>query len=485
MAKKDVIDGQKVYSSIRRKMHWTFSVILMVCLVSGVLAIIIDLCANFKSTLYCGIAAFLRSFGDNFYEAGRNIKHVISQNIKDFYDTLIAITAIVSAAVIFFYSVQDNKREGIPHRAILAYSFGSYTIPTFFFSSMFILTAGYWFFYFNMRVTFCVCMVASYAFQMAIIALILFSTSFSCGLRVICNAEIRQYKKLCKENLRKNPQFIWTYLMHHLEQAVTSDELLADKMMLIRELLKTPYCEKEMSLFHRQRKCSKYVAGMSKTCMEKNNLGKIYEFYYGNLSAVMEYLSKVENGSVRNKIYLVLYEFLDSLKVLYKKVNCEKEASSEAVENYMMTISGMVNAVLDSRTSDAEGFCNYVFNKCIEDEIRERQIGLYLLFQEYLYRTCVEGSDDGNIVPVQYLKNIDGIVKWSMKPEYEKLYYDFWQIWMNWTTVSEINRRNYLKDAMDALGQNKHSAGLISHIMFTLNHAEISTYENKGYSVNK
>lgn len=487
MIKKDVIDGQKIYSSIRRKIHWLFSGVLIICFILITLAIIIDLFVNIKSTFYYFIAKILCSFGDDFYEIGRNIKHVISQNIRGFYDTLITITTILSAAVIFFYSVQDNKREGIPHRAILAYSFGSYTIPIFFFSSLFILTSGYWLFYFNMRVTFIVCMAVSYIFQMAIIVLILFSTSYSCGLRVICKAEIRQYKKLCKKNLGSNPQFIWTYLMHHLEQAVTSDELLADRMMLIRELLKTPYCEKEMSFFDRPKKCSKYVAGMSKVCMEKNDLGRIYEFYYGNLSAVMEYLNKVEKGSERNKIYLVLYEFLDNLKELYKKVSYEKEidASSEAVENYMMTISGMVNAVLDSGTLDAEGFCNYVLNKCIADEIREKQIGLYLLFQEYLYRTFAEGEGDSGLVPVQCLKNIDGIGEWSMKPEYEKMYFDFWQIWMGWTTVSEINRRIYLKDAMDALRENKNSAGLISHIMFSLSRAERSTNENKSYSVDK
>ena len=410
MVKRDVVNGEKVYKNIRRKIHIAFLIILIVCFGAIFAAAYIDLNVSCKEKLYSCVAETLSRHNSSWYEAVLSMKHAVADNIEEFYDTLIAITSILAATVIFFYSVQDNKREGIPHRAILAYSFGSYTIPVFFFSSMLILPMSFWFFHFNMRVTFIVCMVGAYIFQIAIIALILFSTSYTCGLRVICNAEIRQYKKLCKignegnRNLEGNPQFIWTYLMHHLEQAVTSDELIADKMILVRSILKTPFYEKKVPLCLWEKREDKYVDGMSKNCLEKNNLGRIYEFYYGNLSAVMEYLNKRENDSERNKIYLVLYEFLENLQRLYQKVENVQQAdgSSKAMRNYMMTISGMMNAVLDSGTPDAEGFCNYVFNECIKDrEIRQKQIGLYFLFQDYLYRTYIEGEDDERIIPVQ------------------------------------------------------------------------------------
>lgn len=71
--------------------------------------------------------------------------------------------------------------------------------------------------------------------------------------------------------------------------------------------------------------------------------------------------------------------------------------------NYMMTTAGIMNAILDSRTPDAEGFCNYVLNECItEDGIRQKQIGLYFLFQEYLYRTYKGSEDD---VPSMFIIN--------------------------------------------------------------------------------
>ena len=55
-----------------------------------------------------------------------------------------------------------------------------------------------------------------------------------------------------------------------------------------------------------------------------------------------------------------------------------------------------------------------------------------------------------------------------MKQEDEELYYDFWQIWMTWTAISNINKRNFFMNAIAALRQEKYSSGLLSHIMLSL-----------------
>lgn len=495
MAKRNVTDGQDIYHYIRRKIYKPFLLILIVGYILIGFAVFIDLSAKVRKDIYKYISKFLQRCGSVWYECGRYLKLAISENIEDFYNMLITITTILAATVIFFYSVQDNKKDGIPHRAILAYSFGSYTIPLFFLSSMFILPVGFWMFHFNMKVTFVACAVVSYVLQMTIIVLILFSTSYSYGLRVIRNAEIRQYKKLCdiknenSSNLNGNPLFIWTYLLHHLEQVVTSDELIADKMMLIRELLKAPFYSKEISLLRKQaKKDDDTVDGMSKDCLINNDLSRIYEFYYGNLSAVMEYLRKTENSSERNKVYLILYEFLDNLYKLYCKVYPSKQtqASSKAMKNYMMVVSALLNAIMDSGTSDIEGFCNYVLNECIIDkEIRMKQIGLYFLFHEYLYHTYIEGKDDYNLMPVQHYARIRDIAKWSMRSEDEELYYDFWRIWMAWTTVSEINSLNIFKNAITALEGKGYNYSLVSHIMLSIRRTGRDTYEDKGDSAYK
>lgn len=475
MILKDSANGPKIHKYIRRKMHKIFYAILIIIGLITAGAIILDLCADCKADLYSYIAGNLKKIGDEWYQSGRDIKHVISENIEDFYDILITISTILAATVIFFYSVQDNKKEGIPHRAILAYSFGSLTIPVFFFLSMLILPVSFWLYHVNMKISFVVCIFFSYCFQMLIIALILFSTSFSYGLRVICNAEIRQYQKLCKikkessRDLENNPQFIWTYLMHHLEQAVTSDELIADKMMLVRELLKTPYHDKKRILAKIQK--NKYESSMSKERLENNDLGRIYEFYYLNLSAAMEYLSRAEHRAERDKIYWVLYEFLDDLQKLYGKVDDVNDLKKKkARKNYMMTVAGLMNAVLESEAPDAEGFCNHILNECIQDEeVRLKQIGLYFLYQEYLYRTRIEEKDDDKIIPIEYIKCINGVRGWRMHPEDERVYYIFWQIWMEWTTVSEKNRIAYFSNAIAAMSGKKYYPGLISHIMLSIN----------------
>lgn len=472
-------DGQKIHNGIRRKLH----IFLIIILSAFALALLISV---FFDLNVCATSVV------NHY-LNEKVRRLISDNVKSFNDMLITISTILAATVIFFYSVQDNRKEGIPHRAILAYSFGSYAIPVFFFLSMIILPAGFWLFQFNMRITFIVCTAFSFFFQISIMALILFSTSFTYGLRVIRNAEIRQYMMLRESRggndseLESNPQFIWTYLLHHLEQVVTSDELIADKMMLVRELLKTPYHKKQRKWHERRKRRNEIVSDMLKICLEENDPGRIYEFYYGNLSAVMRYLSCKEHSSEREKIYLVLYEFLDNMKELYAMVKKSQSLHmEEAGANYLMTISGLMNAILDSETSDAELVCNYILNKCIKDqEIREKQIGLYFLFQEYLYRIRKEGKDSDRVIPLQHLSQINGVTGWHMEDSDKKLYFDFWQIWMDWTSLPEKKRIDYFRNVIAAMKGTKYYSDLASHIILRIKTMGKNANENQGYSVNE
>lgn len=488
MMGNDIAYGQKIDKCIRRKMSKPFIGILVFCALTLAVSFFLDRYVDYKRDLYRAVALILHYLGNDLYGTCRNIKYAVSEHIEEFYNTLITINTILAATVIFYYSIQDNRKEGIPHRAILAYSSGSYTIPVYFLVATFLVPAGFWASHLKMRITFIACIIISYVLQMANIILILASTSYSCGLHIICNAEIRQYQALCGIERSGNAdwsterQFVWTYLMHHLEQVIMSDELTADKMEIVRELLKTPYYEKEISFWKRWMKSNGYIGDMAVNCLWENNLKQIYEFYYGNLSAAMEYLCKEENSSERNKVYLVLYEFLRNLQALYKKA----EEHKGAMLNYMMTTAGIMNAILDSRTPDAEGFCNYVLNECItEDGIRQKQIGLYFLFQEYLYRTYKGSEDD---VPSMFMNHIDRIDKvrtWSMDRDDERLYYDFWQIWMEWTTIPEKNRREYFRVAMAALRRENYSSCPVGYIMLSIRWMEREAHENKDNSADQ
>lgn len=491
MQKKDISNEQKIYECIHRKMHKPFKWILAVGIIFVVIAILFDCGVGCRDivrlvALWFGwdieseeiVFKLLNFIDGSLYGWICNVRKVIFDNIDTFYSMLITIDTILAAAVIFFYSVQDNRKEGIPHRAILAYSFGSYTIPVFFFLAMILLPVGLLLSLLGMKTTFLGCIAFVYFLQMLVIVLILVSTSQSFGQHVISNAEIRQYWLLCgmdddvETGRWNNTQSVWTYLMHYLEQAVKSDELLSDKMMLIRELLKTPYYEKELSVLQRTKNRHYFGKGMAAACLENNSLKRIYEFYYENISSAMEYLNKDDKNSERDKFYMVLYEFLENLQKLHQKIERKEiRGVSEADKNYMMTIAGIVNAVLESRAPDAEGFCNYIFNKCMEDEkIRGKQIGLYFLFREYLYRTCDGKPDDDQVMFMEHLQEIRGIANWSMdKDEKTKsLYYDFWRIWMNLTTVSFKNSMIYFRDAIVTLCGEDYSSCPISYAMLLL-----------------
>lgn len=491
MQRKDISNEQRIYDCIHRRMYKPFRQILIFSGIFILIAILSDCGIGCKEVVHLAASWFewdiecietavksLDFCNGSLYEWGCDVKKIIFDNINDFYDILITMDTIMAAALIFFYGVQDNRKEGIPHRAILAYSFGSYTIPVFFFGAMVLLLAGFWLSAFGMEMTFLICTVFACFYQMMGIVLILVSTSQSFGQHVISNTEIRQYRLLCdmdnvkEADSQRNSQFVWTYLMHYLEQTVMSDELLSDKMVLIRELLKTPYYENELPVWQRLKNRHYYGKGMSAVCLEKNSLKRIYEFYYGNISSAMEYLNKTDNNSERDKFYMTLYEFLKDIQKLHQNIeNVSAEEFTEADRSYMMTVAGIMNAVLESRAPDAEGCCNYIFNNCMEEKkIRNKQIGLYFLFQEYLYRTREDKRDANQAMGIEYFLEIRGIQQWSMKKDEKekRLYYDFWQIWMDWTTVLKKNSGVYFRDAMATLREESYSSCPISYIMLRL-----------------
>ena len=95
---------------------------------------------------------------------------------------------------------------------------------------------------------------------------------------------------------------------------------------------------------------------------------------------------KLESLEERKTIYIVLYEFMEELTELYEKackqLRKEKNVLKECRENYIMTICGILNPVMESCVDDAEGFCNYVFNHIVSDkEFIQHNIDSFPLFQ--------------------------------------------------------------------------------------------------------
>ena len=279
--------------------------------------------------------------------------------------------------MIFFYSVQDNEREEIPNRTIMSYAFGSFTVP------------------------------------------LLFIVIMAMLLDMLEKSMLGHAEEVDKVLAKQNPFFIWTYLLHHLEQVVLSNELVVDKMELTRRLLRAPFYVKEIQLrmeriwpYWGRKKNSGTSGGMPQMSHEsmRDNFSKcIYQFYYGSLVTILQRMTDYQMQAERNKLYLVLYEFMEELTELYETgEKGPNKIGGKYRNNYMMTICGILNAVMDSGVEDEEGFCGYVFNNIVSRKVWDTQFDMYTLFQEYLYRT------NKDAIRLDHLESIKELKKWKI-----------------------------------------------------------------------
>ena len=419
---------------------------------------------------------------------GEEAFELIKAGSANYCNLVMTLDTILAAAVIFFYSVQDSRREGIPHRIIMGYAFGPFTVPGLFFLTIVLLPIIYILLALEWNWTLCILLLYTYGIQMIILGLILMSTSYQYSIHAVCNVEIRQFRVLDEIDKREkvtgkdgtvsifqDASFIWTYLLHHMEQVAVSDDSTSEKMRLARRILRVPYYRAEIRtwdevldfLFER-RKNSKLCLDQMK--MKTNSLKRTYSFYYQNILVLFQNIRQEERTHERNMMYMVLYEFIEELARLYRNAVSEKEIDNDSREKYqntyLMTISGIMNGVLDSNVVEAEAFCNYVLNNIEYDEEHEegnetedakeeavnyneewkQQIDLYVLFQEFLYRTnpdAIKLNDINGIYKLEKWENQVGD-KW-------KFYAECWEIWIGFTTISKANSNYYFCLAIDTL----------------------------------
>lgn len=416
------------------------------------------------------------------------VKQGLMNDMDKYCNLVMTLNTILAAAVIFFYSVQDSRKGGIPHRTILAYTLGAFTVPVLFVTTLLMLPFCYISESLNLNWTVCISLLLTYIIQIMIVVFILTSTSYQYSVYAITNVEIRQYRAMCnqetemaentldencsRKKVEQNPFFTWTYLQHHLEQITVSDELVADKLLVARRILRVPYYEKEILLREEVLRSFRMYGQklqMSADKLENNNIRKIYEFYYGNLLAVFNQIRNPVDSEYRDKVYLILYEFMEELTELYEEK--EREEESNSPQNYLMTVAGIINAVLSSGIREAEAFCNYVFNNIISKDVWDKQIGLYIIYRKYLYAKELNLINTTKID----LSHIVGIDKWkSNLAKNIGIYILFWEIWMEFTTVAPENSYNYLYEALKVLGGDRTGTDPITYTFWLLN------YQGKG-----
>ena len=419
----------------------------------------------------------------SFGELLEPVKFALMNSQENILNVLLTMGTILAAAVIFFYSIQDNRKEGIPNRVIMSYTSGSLTVPVFFVSLMFLIPVNYIAVSMELQYFAWTGMAFTYITQMLILWIILKSTSHSYSVHAICNAEICQYQKLIEiekrlqemENTEREYAFLWTYLLQHLEQALLSDEIVTDKLELARRLIRVPYYEKKISFweeplwslkkyFRKRQKIVRVNPELSSGRFRENHLKSLYEFYYRNLITVLRYVEPKEYAEERNKIYLVLYEFLEELTQVYghESGNC-----TETMENcgnyqcYVMTVCGILNAVMESRVAEAEEVCNYVFNHIISRKVWKIQIFLYFLFQGYLSWINADTAQIEKLGEIEGIEgwNIDGISE-EQKDECQK----FWRIWIRDTSLSEAKTDEFFGIVIETLEGRRHGPVQIEYI---------------------
>ena len=474
-----------VQKRMSRKIKWY----LIIGLVLWIGCVGMDLWKEPKIEFYGWVESVLKERSENLCETVKNAKYLLAGSLQEFSGIVVTLDTILAAAVIFFYSVQDNEKEGIPNRTIMAYSCGSFTVPVLFVITMVLIPVNQCAITLHLTWTSWMGLIISYMMQMVIVILILLSTSYQYSVFIIGNAEIRQFQILNtieeekeKQNGRKaeaavqkvhakqNPFFVWTYLLHHLEQVVLSNELIADKMELTRRLLRVPFYPEEIKLdwkrifsFFGAEEKQKRIDNpeLSVAAMKKNSLKGIYQFYYGSLAAILQRMDDGQMEAERNTIYLVLYEFMEELTEVYEKVRGEEGNDGTEYQNYyMMSICGIINAVMDSGVDDAEGFCSYVFNNIVSEHIWNIQFSLYVLFQEYLYRTNKEA------IKLEHLENMKGLGEWQVSEKEQEIYIDFWKVWVEFTTLSEESKYIYFCRAFYTLTGKGYESETVSYVKY-------------------
>lgn len=350
---------------------------------------------------------------------------IFGERLAAYYDLVVTISTILTAAVVFFYSIIDSRRMGITNRTIISYCVGSYTIPIWFMFTLIhlpmirlVLDTGW-------------CRAAAadvacvFILQLLIICLILISTSFRQHIKIISRIE-RQQLLLMLEYVEKGEESPWIYMVHHMESLAVADSLFLDKAQMIRRLLEVPL----------------EIENRTGLCWEK----VIYQYYYLNLADLFR---RIRDEQELAKIYTVLYEFAQ------ERTKCSSDCAARKI--CILINSAVLNAALDSETVKTEAFYIYYINECVGDEIRDEQIVLFYLFHELMFRKNIISINDKTVK----LLNLTGRLEQRAKDAQDECL-EFWEIWSDQYGISrEVSVAGFY-DAMCTLeGEARNSCSML------------------------
>lgn len=361
---------------------------------------------------------------------------ILENSRESLCEYIYTLSTVTAAVVVLYYTLQDNHREGVPHRKVVAYFTGSWTIALlFFFENILlilisVLSSGSGIFGL---------MAAALVLQGSILLMIVLSSSSDFCRWNVKRTEYKQFCYMMKYTV-KDRQYVWNYLVHHMPQVIAGDDMMFDKAVLVSKLLDVPIT------YNRK------VRQKQEETPAKKRKWKVlvYEFYFRNLLMSFERLE--ESSEDCNQMFETIYEFLGNL-------NQENVFLKE--EDRLLVISAFLNAAQVSRLSRGEAFCCHVLNKCIFDvELRRKQFFIYLLFWDYLYRTEVEK------VQMKELNTIEGIKNWKFIME--DIYKEFWYIWAMQSDIPLESSIKYLDHALRGLEGERGASVAVDYYMYVI-----------------
>lgn len=344
------------------------------------------------------------------------------------------MSTVIAAVVILYYTLQDNHREGIPHRTVVAYFLGVWGIPVFFalellgmlFLQMKVILGEYIFYGMLSSVI---------LLQLSIIAIILLTSSSRVCRALICKAEYRQLENYFKYEVDKQ-EYIWNYFIRHMGQVVSGDDMISDKTTLIGQLLKVPLRYKE-----KIREAWREDANQEEPWKDM-----LYEYFFMNMLITFEAVKdKPEEVS---QIFSTLYEFVD-----YCSERCNDEDDKTGASegsllkmDYILILSAIMNAALTSGLEKANDFCHGILNQKVKKDIWNSVVTLYILYLVFL--NCVEDRKE----QAYKFEAIQDLHVYEFKEE--RLCRECWFLWKKNNNLPVDRSIQYLENALAAMQKN-------------------------------
>lgn len=436
-----------------KKGNWRIVVVLLTGVLLSAISLLID---QDRFALWGWIGSRLPEELRAEFDWARGI---LREKASLFYNLSVTLGTILAAVVVLHYSMQDSKREGIPRRTITAYQYGSYTIPVLFFWQMiclFGLTALLMFDLPN-------CLYAGLLYvgiiQVWIIMIIVKTSSFHRNCNIIYKTEKTQFIWLLRYDNIADRQYIWSYLIHHMEQVMAGDGMLFERVEIIRKLLEVPD--------NVRKKCIIRCRG---ACRKERWRQVTHEYLFGNLRATIARLQPESEDAFFN----VLLRFLSEMGRQMAGIECtkgEKKAKESrtkrniAMEMSYLTIAAAVMlSVVYSGLARAGVFCVHALNEApVSERLRSRLLFLYLLSLEFVYRT---GSARPFALDFEDIRDFDKAWERQEMEESEiyGYYLPYWIVWSLETGIPMERSLRYYRNAVKALlGKGKRSV-LMSYV---------------------